>query len=131
MPKLEPILNTSLPPAFRSVRLTLAREPDHPAGDEEVGYVLVMPLTPDGHIDHELWRDHRDACRVIRLRRDEPEIHGHLVRRPGGTWAFRYETSPDEAGYHFEDERFVEGEYVSITEDEEARPFRVMRVERL
>jgi len=131
MPKLEPILNTSLPPAFRSVRLTLAREPDHPAGDEEVGYVLVMPLTPDGHIDHELWRDHKDACRVIRLRRDEPEIHGYLVRRPGGTWAFRYETSPDEAGYHFEDERFVEGEYVSITEDEEARPFRVMRVERL
>lgn len=131
MQKLEPILNTSLPPTFRRVHLTLAREPAHPAGSDEVGYVLVMPLTPDGKIDQELWRHHKERCRITRLRPDEPDAHGHLVRRPGGTWAFRYETAPDEAGYHFEDERFLEGEYVSIREEGEAYPFRVARVERL
>ena len=131
MSKLDPILNTSLPPAFRKVRLTLARERGHPVGDEEVGYVLVMPLTPEGNIDHELWRQHKEACRISRLRPDEREAHGHLVRRPGGSWAFHYDMGPDEAGYHFEDERFVEGEYVSIREEGETHPFRVMRVERL
>jgi hypothetical protein len=131
MSKLEPILNSSLSPAFRTVHLSLAREPDHPAGDENVGYVLVMPLKPDGKIDQALWRNHKEACRVTRLRPGEPDAHGHLVRRPGGTWVFRYEAAPEEAGYHFQDERFVEGEYVSVREEGEAHPFRVVRVERL
>lgn len=131
MAKPEPILNSSLPPAFRKMHLTLARERDHPAGDEKVGYVLVAPLTSDGKIDPGIWRDYKEACRVTRLRPDEADVHGHLVRRPGGTWAFRYETAPDETGYHFEDERFVIGEYVSIREGGEAHPFRVVQVERL
>jgi hypothetical protein len=29
----KPILNTSLPPHFRQIRLELAREPGHPEGD--------------------------------------------------------------------------------------------------
>lgn len=131
MSKLQPILNSSLPPAFRSVHLILGREPDHPVGDEKIGYVFLAPLTSDGKIDHKLWQDYKEACRVTRMRPDEADAHGHLVRRPGGTWAFRYETAPDEAGYHFEDERFVEGEYVSIREEGEPHPFRVVRVERL
>ena len=45
--------------------------------------------------------------------------HGHLVYRAGGAWGFHYDDDanlPDEAGYHFADERFVVGEYVSINE---------------
>jgi hypothetical protein len=49
---------------------------------------------------------------VTRLRPDGNEDVGHLVHRPGGTWAFHYDAAtnlPDEAGYHFADERFVPG----------------------
>jgi hypothetical protein len=32
----EPILNSSLPPQFRQIRIELAREPSHPEGDNAV-----------------------------------------------------------------------------------------------
>ncbi|MCB1393364.1 hypothetical protein [Nitrobacter sp.] len=131
---LKPILNMSLPQQFRQIRLELAREPDHPQGDSSVGYIVIAPLTPDGRIDHELWKDHREACRVTRLRPDENNDSGHLIRRPGGTWAFRYDDAarlPDEAGYHFADEHFVPGEYVSINEGGTMHTYCVKSIARL
>jgi hypothetical protein len=55
---------------------------------------------------------------------------GHLVRKPGGSWAFHYDVfgdpDDDETGYCFGDHRFVPGEYVSIKEhDDVLRTFRV------
>ena len=85
----KPILNASLPPQFRQFRLALAREPDHPEGDAEVAYIIVAPLNSEDRIDAGLWREHRDACRVVRQRPDRPDQHGHLVHRPGGGWAFQ------------------------------------------
>jgi hypothetical protein len=67
-PQLRPILNASLPAQFRQIRIVLAREPSHPEGDDEVAYIFVAPLDADGHIDPKLWRTHRNACRVARLR---------------------------------------------------------------
>jgi len=61
---LKPILNTSLPLQFRQIRLELAREPSHPEGDSSVGYIVIAPLAPDGRIDPESWKEHREACRV-------------------------------------------------------------------
>lgn len=122
------ILNTALPPSFRQIRLVLAREPDHPEGDVDIAYTIVAPLTVDGRIDAELWKKHREACRVVRQRPDEGDALGHLVHRQGGSWAIRYDISgniPDEAGYHFGEEHFVVGEYVSLNEDGEMRTFRV------
>jgi hypothetical protein len=123
-----PILNASLPAQFRQFRLALAREPDHPEGDNEVAYIIVAPLDSDDRIDAGLWREHRDACRVVRQRRDQQDQHGHLVHRQGGGWAFHYdgETSlPDEVGYHFADERFHVGEYVSLSEGGKMHTYRV------
>jgi hypothetical protein len=114
-----PITATALPTGFRNILLTLAREPGHPTGDRGVGYELVAPLRPDGHIDVEQWRAHRMLCRVIRFRRDETADIGHLVRRPGGSWAFRYDVIGDEAdepGFHFDDHVFAPGEYVTVSE---------------
>ena len=94
-----PILNTTLPPQFRQIRIHLAREPGHPEGDAGVAYVIVAPLDADERIDPKLWREHREACRITRLRPDRPDHHGHLVRRQGGGWAFHYESGanmPDE-----------------------------------
>jgi hypothetical protein len=130
----KPILNTSLPPQFRQIRLELAREPGHPEGESGVAYVIVAPLDPDGRIDSTLWKQHREACRITRLRPHQDDDVGHLVHRPGGAWAFHYDAAanmPDEVGYHFADERFVAGEYVSINEDGKMHTYRVVSVARL
>jgi hypothetical protein len=125
------ILNTSLPAQFRQIRIELARELGHPAGDHAIAYVIVAPLDADDRIDSELWRKHRAACRVARLRPDREDDHGHLVHRQGGGWAFHYEKAPDEVGFHFANERFVSGEYVSINEDGRLRTYRVASVNHL
>lgn len=125
---------TELPHAFKEVRLELAREKDHPEGARNFGYVFVAPLDANGQIDADLWARHRDACRVMRFRPNESEEKGHLMHRPGGSWAFRYDisgTDDDEPGYRFKDERFAVGEYVSIREEDVFHTFRVVSVERV
>ena len=126
----KPILNTSLPTRFRQIRIELAREPGHPEGDSGYAYVIIAPLDADDRIDPKLQREHREACRVTRLRPGQDDQHGHLVHRGGG-WAFSYANTPDEAGYHFADERFVAGEYVSINESGKMHTYRVVSVSHL
>jgi hypothetical protein len=127
------IRNTDLPPHFRQIRLELAREAGHPEGAANIAYVIVAPLDAQDRIDAALWKSHREACRVARQRPGAPDQHGHLVHRPGGSWAFRYDGDPasDEVGHHFGDERFVTGEYVSLREDGAMHTFRVVGVQRL
>jgi hypothetical protein len=127
----KPILNTSLPPQFRQVRIELAREPGHPDGDTGVAYVITAPFGAYDRIDPMLWRKHREACRVTRFRPDKQGDHGHLVHRQGGGWAFHYADMPDEVGFHFANERFVNGEYVSISEGGKMHTYRVVSVSHL
>lgn len=120
-----------LPRAFRVIQLELAREAKHPEGSREYGYRMVAPLDGDGRIDADLWKQHRDACKVVRFRPNEEDEVGHLVRKGTG-WAFHYDVQgedADEAGYRLGDERFDIGEYVSIREDDEMHTFRVTSVE--
>ena len=133
-PQRKPILNASLPAQFRQIRIALAREPDHPEGDAEIAYIFVAPVDSEGRINPKLWKQHREACRVARQRPDEQDQLGHLVHRPGGGWGFHYDDSanlPDEAGYHFADERFLVGEYVSINERGKMHTYRVTTVSHL
>jgi len=129
--RLKPILNTSLPPRFRQIRIELAREPGHPAGEPAVAYTLVAPFDKDDRIDAKLWRKHRAACRVTRSRPDAEDDHGHLVQRQGGGWALHHDRTPDEIGVHFADERFSPCEYVSINEDGRPRTYRVVSASHL
>ena len=109
-----PILGSSLPRAFRKIRLELARERGHPEGDSHIAYTLIAPLDAASRIDAETWKEHRDAARVVRQRRHEPDKSGHLVR------------------YRFADERFTAGEYVSVVEDDgKPHVYKVVSVERL
>lgn len=99
-----------------------------------MAYIILAPLDPNGRIDAEVWRRHRDACRVARLRPGKEQELGHLVHRPGGSWGIHYEgvdASPDETGYHFAEEQFVSGEYVSVREGNLIRAFKVSAVSRL
>ncbi|MFZ1815700.1 MAG: hypothetical protein WBO55_08400 [Rhizobiaceae bacterium] len=118
---------------LRRIRLELARDHDYPAGNPSCGYDFVAPLDDDGHMIGDAWKANRSACVVTRFwEGQKPEI-GHLIRKPGGKWAFHYDVfgdeDDDETGYRFSSERFVVGEYVSILEhDDKMRTFRVVSV---
>ncbi|WP_334175962.1 hypothetical protein [Pseudoxanthobacter sp.] len=118
----------AVPDSFRRVRLDLAREPHHPEGSRTHTYSFIAPLDDDGRLSPALWHEHREACRVVRQRHGDQSI-GHLVRRPGGSWAFRYPEDAglgDEAGYRFDAEHFVPGEYISVHESDGMHTFRVI-----
>ena len=116
---------------MKQISLELARDPDYPNGSREHGYSFVAPLDFDDRILAADWKTHRDECRVTRFWGDEEHEVGHLVRKPGGSWAFHYDIhgdeDDDETGYRFGDERFRPGEYVSIKEhDGITRTFKVI-----
>ena len=121
-----------LTPNFRSVRLVLARDKDHPSGAREAGYDLLVPLDKDGHLIPEEWKSHQEVCRVRHFGPDENDRIGKLRRKPGGQWYFDYEegTDDDEIGFRFADERFVIGEYVSVKNAGSEHTYQVARVEK-
>lgn len=121
--------------SLRKIRLELARDHDFPEGSREHGYEFVAPLDADNKLDPEEWKANRERCRVKRFWGDDDTELGHLIRKPGGHWAFHYDLrgnpDDDDSGYRFGDERFQLGEYVSIRDhmDDTMRTFRVVRVE--
>ncbi|NBC20602.1 MAG: hypothetical protein GVY06_06085 [Alphaproteobacteria bacterium] len=129
-------MSVSRPPAsFRHIHLELARESDHPAGDNAHGYDILAPLTADGFLDAEEWRAHRDKCRVRRFRPDDDDLIGRLKHSQGGKWYIDYDPDrddDDERALHFENEQFRPGEYVAIREnDGTTHTFRVVAVRML
>lgn len=121
---------------MKKISLELARDPDFPNGSREHGYSFVAPLDGEDQIIAADWKTHREECRVVRFWGEDEHEVGHLVRKPGGSWAFHYDIhgdeDDDEAGYRFGDERFRPGEYVSIKEhDGVTRTFRVIAAERI
>jgi len=130
-------MSTTREHALRHIRLQLARSKEFPAGSPRHGYDVVAPLDNNGHIDVELWRKHREACRVRRFWGDEDDAVGHLVHRPGGAeharWAFEYgptAAEEDEGGFRLGAHTFSPGEYVSIQDHGgELHTFAVMFVE--
>jgi hypothetical protein len=128
---------TALPNAFKRIRLNLARSKEFPKGSSRHGYEFVAPLDSNGHIDVQLWKQHRDHCRVRRFWEGEEDEHGLLVHQPGGKehgrWVFDYDQTADtddESGYRFGAHVFRPGEYVSIRNEEgEMHTFQVVTVE--
>ncbi len=122
---------------LKKIRLELARDREHPDGSSRHGYEFVGPLDEEGHLDAAAWKKYRERCRVKRFWLNEADEVGHLVRKPGGQWAFHYDVhgdaDDDEGGYRLGNHKFAVGEYVSIREhdDDVMRTFRVVRVEPL
>ena len=118
---------------LKLIRLNLARTKEFPGGSARHGYEFTAPLDADGHIDAAAWKKLREKCRVRRFWADEEEDIGHLMHRPGGSWAFHYDIGgdeDDEAGYRFGSHAFNVGEYVSIRdEDGELHTFQVVPVQ--
>jgi hypothetical protein len=128
---------TQLPHVLKRIRLNLARSKEFPAGSARHGYEFVAPLDQNGHIDAEVWRKHREHCRVRRFWAGEDDEIGRLVHKPGGAeharWVFDYDDTADdddEAGYRFGHHVFRNGEYVSIRDENgEMHTFQVASVE--
>jgi hypothetical protein len=107
------------------VRLELARCREYPDGSRRHGYEIMAPLDANGLLDAQEWRDTREQCRVRRFWAGEPDRHGWLVHRAGGsggaTWLIDYNrdtSTDDETGYRLGAHRFQLDEYVSIRDDE-------------
>lgn len=118
---------------LRKIRLNLARTKEHPQGSARHGYEFTAPLDETGHIDAAIWKKEREHCRVRRFWGNEEDELGHLIHRPGGSWAFHYDIEgedDDEAGYRFGAHAFLPGEYVSIKdEDGDLHTFQVVTVQ--
>ena len=88
--------------ALRKVTLNAARSKEFPEGSIRHGYDFVAPLTDDGHIDLEAWKQHRGECFAHRFWGDEPAMRGLLVHRAGGrggsTWAFEWKAGTRDEG---------------------------------
>lgn len=99
------------------IRLTLAREPGHPYGDVGTGYDIVAFLDADGRLDLKACRDNEDQCRVRRFADDDTLATGRLRHTVGDRWMLDFDLveAEDATGFRLGDERFVPGEYVSIT----------------
>ncbi len=115
------------------VRMELARSKGYPDGSKAHGYELVAPLDASGHLDAAAWKTVRDRCRVRRFWAGESDDLGHLVHRPGGTWAFHYDIDgdeDDEAGFKLAQHTFNIGDYVSVRSDDgDLHTFRVVGTE--
>jgi hypothetical protein len=125
-----------LPHTFKRIRLHLARSKEFPNGSAAHGYEFVAPLDRDGHIDTELWKSHREQCRVRRFWRGEVDQTGLLVHKPGGSeharWVFDYDrtsSEDDEAGYRFGSHRIEIGEYITLRDRHTDHTFKIVAVE--
>ena len=118
--------------SLKQIVLRLARNPNHPDGDDRQGYVLIAPLDRDGLIDLEEWRAHRDRCIVKRFHPDPDEVADGWLTHNGSKWRFHYDEAregPDEAGHRLGDHVFRPGEYVSVAHHgEETLVYRVTDV---
>jgi hypothetical protein len=115
----------------RHIRLELAREAGHPQGDPRTGYDIVAFLDADGRLDLEACRADPARCRVRRFVDEATVATGRLRHTTGDRWILDFEGDDreDATGFRLGDERFVAGEYVSVTAaDGVAHTYSVERV---
>lgn len=117
--------------SLRKIRLELARTRDYPEGNPSCGYEFTAPLTRDGHLDLDFYRQNKSACRVRRFWEGQETESGVLLHQGKDRWVFSYAPGEDddEPAFKFDRHSFVAGEYVSITEhDGVTRPFKIVSV---
>jgi hypothetical protein len=115
---------------WKCIRLELARTPDFPRGSASRAFLLRLPLDEEGEIDDEAFGMEPGRATVRRYWPNEPDLSGHLIRKPTG-WALSYRPGEedDENIFHLETHRLLPGEYITLTEPDGRRlPFRVAGV---
>ena len=102
---------------FHHIRLELARERGHPAGDPTEGFDIVAPLDAEGRLDGSALRAEPERAHVRSFSGGDTVGSGRLKHGPGGQWSLDLDggDAEDARGFRFSEERFVAGEYVSLT----------------
>lgn len=101
---------------FHHIRLEMARAPDAPTGDPGEGYDMVAPLDSDGRLDAAGWRAEPERAYARRFSDGVTEAKGQLRLDGRDQWTIDLPGEAEDAvGYRFGHERFVVGEYVSLT----------------
>ena len=115
---------------LKRIRLELARTPDYPEGSHDHGYEFIAPVSKDGHIDADAWKQAKDRCHVVRFWGKDEETG--TLRHVGQGWRFDYnpkDDADDEPFFKLDRHALTPGAYVSITEhDGVQRPFKVVSV---
>ena len=118
--------------SLKKILLELGRTSEFPEGSAEIGYEFYAPLDGEGFLDTEVWQTEKENCKVTHFWKGRDDENGFLVRHRGNVWLFDYdptEEDDDEPIFRFDQHKFVEGEYVSITEhDGVQRPFKIVKV---
>lgn len=106
---------------LHQIVLRLARNPGFPTGDDHQGYTIVAPLDASDRLDAQEWRDHREACTVIRFKPGEERDADGRLSHNGANWFFHYDEvreGDDEAIYRLGEHRLAVGDYVTIHEND-------------
>lgn len=103
------------------VVMRLGRNPDagYPEGNDNHGYVVVAPLDKDGHLDVDMWREHRAKCTVDRFSPEGADKADGWLTHRGSHWFFHYDEAhegPDEPVFRLGDHLLRVGEYLTIHE---------------
>ncbi len=109
--------------------LRLARNPGYPEGDRSQGYVIVAPLDADDRLDVDEWRQHRNACTIVRFAPGlDRDADGWLTHR-ADHWMFHYDEASegaDEPVFRLSQHRLALGDYVTVQDsDDQERVYRV------
>jgi|DEB0MinimDraft_6_1074348.scaffolds.fasta_scaffold46862_2 hypothetical protein len=117
---------------LKTIRLELARTPDHPDGNPNHGYEFHAPLDGDSKLDVSEWDKNKELCSVRRFEDDLEDEHGVLIHTPDHGWTFSYvpdRDDDDEPVFRLGQHVLKPGEYLSITEhDDVQRTFVVASV---
>ena len=119
---------------LRKIRLELARVAGSPGGNPNYGYEFVAPVDGKDRLDAEAWPEVGQLCTMRHFAPGEEDVHGELIYRGHGEWAFSYKPgdSDDEVIYRLTKHRLREGEYMSVREhDGVSRPFKIALIETL
>lgn len=103
--------------ALHHIRLELGREPDHPHGNADDGYDLVLTLDKDARLDAAAIAAAPENTRVRRFKGTQTLAVGQLTRAEDGRWVLDLPGEDTDAeGFRLDDEQFVVGEYVSLAQ---------------
>lgn len=119
------------PLGFHHIRLELAREPQHPEGDHDIGYDILAPLKADRRLDAAAWREAPEKCRVRRFSHGATLAFGRLRHAAPDRWFLDFEPgeADDAHGFRLADEALETGEYVSLSTGDQTHTYVVARAE--
>lgn len=116
--------------SWKIVRLELARTPGYPEGSPEHAFLVRLPIGENGAVQADLLKQPLMQPSVRRIWPGESEKTGVIIPKDDG-WVFSYEPGDDddEPLFRLNDHKLKMGDYLTIFEQGEALPFKVVCVE--